>query len=73
LTYVEGEDGIGVDGAGGLKEGLPVIVAVASVLIHTGAFVTVKVTPGVIVSIVFVRIDVWISMGARVTVTSAGH
>jgi hypothetical protein len=43
------------------------------VLIHTGAFVTVKVTPGVIETIVFDNIEVWTSIGTRVTVTSAGH
>ena len=54
----EGGDTIGVEFGGGRKEGLPVSVAVASVLTHTGALVTVNVTPGVMVTIVFERIDV---------------
>jgi hypothetical protein len=49
---------VGVDTGGGRKDGLPVKVAVVSVLIHTGAFVTVKVTPGVMETIVFDNIDV---------------
>jgi hypothetical protein len=68
LTYdgggkeLVGDDGdrgtVGVDAGGARKDGLPVKVAVVSVLIHTGAFVTVKVTPGVIETIVFDNIEV---------------
>ena len=48
-----------------------VTVAVVTVLKQIGAFVTVSVTPGAIVMMVFERTDVWTSYGMRLTVTSA--
>lgn len=58
MTYDKGVATVGVEFGGGRNDGLPVSVAVASVLIHTGALVTVNVTPGVMVTIVFERIEV---------------
>lgn len=46
-----------IDGAG-IKLGLPVIVAVVRVEIHTGASVTVSVTPGVMETIVLDSMEV---------------
>jgi hypothetical protein len=58
MTHGKGEVTIDSEFGGGRNDGVPVSVAVASVLIHTGALVTVNVTPGVMVTIVLERIDV---------------
>lgn len=65
----DGEGDVGSEdgsvGSVGWVGTLLVRVAVPIVLIHTGALVTVRVMPGVTVTMVFERIEVWTSMGWR--------